>query len=69
MKLSLNAHFLPSMSFSANTSKLHPRLTKQIGLFLVTKTTPYHSLKHSLVLVLPNLGYLHGLPTSLTEAS
>ena len=30
VKLSLNEHFLPSMWFSANTSELHPSLTKQI---------------------------------------
>ena len=48
-------HFLPSMSFSADLSELHPSLTKQIGHISSDKTTPYHSLKQSLDLALPSL--------------
>ena len=48
-------HFLPSMSFSAYLSELHPSLTKQIGHISSDKTTPYHALNQSLVLVLPSL--------------
>ena len=48
-------HFLPSMSFSADLSELHPSLTKQIGHISSDKTTPYHALNQSLVLALPSL--------------
>ena len=58
----LRRHFLLSIPFSAGPSELHPSLTKQIGHISSDKTTPYHSLKQSLVLALPSLvGYLLGL--------